>query len=130
MVIIEHFMLSFIAYLLSFIFLFYILGRSEAKVDSDEYLPLMYLFDHPSVWFMLSLIITFFVNLVLFIKKRKQISTRSFMFDDNSKKVVIDFKRRYSNTMYQWDYSYSEINYLTSQKNIWLSSSKYRSIQI
>ena len=52
------------------------------------------------------------------------------MFDDNSKKVVIDFKRRYSNTMYQWDYSYSEINYLTSQKNIWLSSSKYRSIQI
>ncbi len=101
----DHFIASILSFLLAFISLFFISGKSDVRHNSGY---LDYLIEHPSFYLVICVLITLIVNIILVIKNLEIISIREFNFYDDSL-LIISYKKGYRNTDYKIEMSLDSI---------------------
>jgi len=67
--------------------------------------------EHPSIYFMICILITIIANVVIMIKNLNKISIRKFEFSDNNSLLIISYKKGYLNTNYEVKLAYDSINF-------------------
>lgn len=132
-VIFEHIILTLLSFLGSFLFIFYVFGKSESKASLrgfDNYQPLTYLLENENSYYLICMIITLIANFFILFKKSKNIAIYKIEFNDFESLLKIDFKKRYSDKINQFKIKYDEINYSLGKRELFPSSNELNYIKL